>query len=150
VAVGAALAAIVPPPERISWRRGMNQLTHPLHKIVATMAFSDTDLVAAVPDEAGFALDRIEIITAEEIKGPSRPFGGSRLRRLVVRLHLSLGDDLDELERARHELVHGHALVQMRVYGDEEQVRVHAILRQHGGLVLHYFGRWTITPIDHR
>jgi hypothetical protein len=67
---------------------------------------------------------------------------------LLVLLKLSLGDDLDELEQARQELMSGHALIQIRVHEREEQVRAHAILRQHGGHDMHYFGRWTIRPLN--
>ena len=122
-------------------------LTYPLHRIVAAVGRSDSDIVAAALGEAGFGRDRIEIITADEVKGLGDPIGGSGLRRLLVRLELSLGDDLDELETARQELMSGHALIQIRVDGREEQVRAHAILRQHGGQNMHYFGRWTITPL---
>ena len=122
-------------------------LTYPLHRIVAAVGRSDSDIVAAALGEAGFGRDRIEIITADEVKGLGDPIGGSGLRRLLVRLELSLGDDLDELETARQELMSGHALIQIRVDGREEQVRAHAILRQHGGHNMHYFGRWTITPL---
>jgi hypothetical protein len=125
----------------------MMRLTYPRHKVVAALGRSDADIAAAALGEAGFDRDRIEIVTADEIEGLADPIGGSGLRRLLVRLLLSLGDDLDELEAARRELVSGHALVQIRVHGRDEQVRAHAILRQHGGHGTHYFGRWTITPL---
>jgi len=125
----------------------MIQVTYPRHKVVAAVGRSDADIVAAALGEAGFSRDRIEIITADEVKGLGDPIGGSGLRRLLVRLLLSLGDDLDELEAARQELVSGHALIQIRVHGRDEQVRAHAILRQHGGHDTHYFGRWTIAPL---
>jgi hypothetical protein len=123
------------------------RLTYPLHKIVAAVGRSDADIVAAALGDAGFGRDRIEIVTADEVKGLGDPIGGSGLRRLLVRLQLSLGDDLDELEAARQDLMSGYALIQIRVHGHEEQVRAHAILRQHGGHDVHYFGRWTITPL---
>jgi hypothetical protein len=125
-------------------------LTYPLHKIVAAVDRSETDVLAAALDGAGFPCDRVEIITAEEVKGLDEPIGGAGLHRLLVWLQLSLGDDLDELELARQELVSGYALIQVRVHGDQEQVRAHAILSRHGGHDMHYFGRWTIKPIDHR
>ena len=126
------------------------QLTYPRNKIVAAVGRSDADVVAAALGEAGFGRDRIEIITADEVKGLGDPIGGSGLRRLLVQLELRLGDDFDELEAAHHELLSRYALIQIRVHGHEEQVRAHAILRQHGGHDVHYFGRWTITPIDRR
>lgn len=67
---------------------------------------------------------------------------------MLTRLRLSSGDDLDELEQARRELGYGHALIQVLVHGDGEQDRAQAILSQHGGLALRYFGRWTITTLE--
>jgi hypothetical protein len=123
------------------------RLTYPLHKVVAAVGRSDSAIVAAALGEAGFGRDRIEIITADEIEGLGDPIGGPGLRRLLVQLELRLGDDFDELEAARQELMSGYALIQIRVDGREEQVRAHAILRRHGGHDMHYFGRWTITPL---
>jgi hypothetical protein len=124
-----------------------HRLTYPLHKVVAAVGRSDADIVAAALGEAGFARDGIEIVTADEVKGLGDPVGGVGLRRLLVQLELRLGDDFDELEAARQELMGGYALIQIRVHGRDEQVRAHAILRQHGGHDVHYFGRWTITPL---
>lgn len=126
------------------------RLTYPLHKIVAAVGRSETDRVAVALDDAGFTRDRIEVITAEEVEGLGEPIGGSGLHGLLVRLELRLGDDLDELEQVRRELASGVALIQVHVRGDKEQVRAQAILSQHGGRAMHYFGRWTITPLDHR
>jgi hypothetical protein len=122
-------------------------LTYPLNKIVAAVGRSDADIAAAALGEAGFSRDQIEIITADEVKGLDDPIGGPGLRRLLVQLELRLGDDFDELEAAREDLMSGYALIQIRIHGHEEQVRAHAILHQHGGHNMHYFGRWTITPL---
>ncbi|MGI8406622.1 MAG: hypothetical protein ACR2OE_17985 [Thermomicrobiales bacterium] len=124
-----------------------HQLKYPLHKIVAVLDRSDIAGVAAALDEAGFRQDRIEFIIAEEVTGLGEPIGGSGIHRVLTWLELSLGDDLDELELARLELAHGHALIQVLIHGDMEKDRVHAILSRHGGHAMHYFGRWTITPI---
>lgn len=123
-------------------------LTYVLRKIVAAVARSDPDGVVAALDEAGFARDRIEIITAEEVPGLGEPIGGSGLHGLLTRLRLSLGDDLDELEQARRELGYGHALIQVLVRGDGERDRAQAILSQHGGHALRYFGWWTILTLE--
>lgn len=126
------------------------QLTYPLHKIVAAMARSEADEVAVALAQTGFGRDRIEVIIAEDVPELGEPIGGSGFHRLLTRLQLSMGDDLDELERARRELVHGHALIQVRVHGDEELNRVRTLLSQHGAHAMHSFGRWAITPIDRR
>lgn len=124
------------------------QLTYPLHKIVSAVAQSDTDGVVAALDEAGYGRDRVEIITAEAVPGLGEPIGGTGLHGLLTRMQLSMGDDLDELEQARLELVCGHALIQVLVHGDGEQSRVRAILSQHGGHAMRYFGRWAITTLE--
>lgn len=124
------------------------QPTYPFHKIVTAVARSDTDRGVALLSDAGFARDRIEVIVVEEVPRLEEPLGGTGLHRFLVRLRLSMGDDLDELERARRELMNGHALIQVLVHGDREQDRVGTILGQHGGYAMHSFGRWTITPID--
>lgn len=124
-----------------------HRLTYPLHQIVAAIARSDTDKVVTLLGDAGFPRDRIEVIVAEDVPRLEEPVGGSGIHRFLVRLQLSMGDDLDQLERARRELMNGHALVEVLVHGHQEQERVGAILSQHGGHAIHYFGRWTITPI---
>jgi hypothetical protein len=120
---------------------------YPLHEIVAAVAQSDANRVVAMLRDAGFAGDRVEVITAEEIPRLEESLGGTGLHRFLVGLQLSMGDDLDQLEQARRELMNGHALIQILVYGQQEQDRVGAILSQHGGHAMHYFGGWTITPI---
>src|SRR5262249_11509748 len=119
----------------------------PFHTIDAALARSDSDLVAAALADAGFAHDRIEIISAEEVKGLGEPLDDAEVRRLLIRLRVRAGEDLDELDQTRRVLIHGLALVQLRLHGDEEQVRLHAMLRPPDGQVMNYFGRWTTAPI---
>jgi hypothetical protein len=76
------------------------------------------------------------------------PIGGSGIRGFLTRFSLSLGDELDEIEQARRELTYGHALVLVMVDGMAEQERAHAVLREHGGHAMRYFGRWTITTYE--
>jgi hypothetical protein len=121
-----------------------HQMPNALHRIVETVTRTGTDGMAATLNETTSARDQVEIITAEEVEGPGESHGESKLRRVLVRLQLNLGSDLDELAQARHESVSGHALIQARSHEDEEQVRIHAILGPEGGYPLHYFGRWTI------
>lgn len=121
---------------------------YPLHKIVAAVASAETDGVVNALGDAGFTRDLIEVVTAEDVPGLDEPIGGSGLRGLLTRLNLSIGDDLDEFEQARQELMYGHTLVLVMVQGDVEQNRAHAVLRQHGGHAMHYFGRWAITTLE--
>lgn len=133
-------AAPSPPPQR--------RLGYPLHKVVAAVERAEADGIVAALGEAGFDRDRVEVITAEEVQGLTEPIGGFGLHGLLTRLQLSVGDDLDELELVRRELVYGHALVQVLVRGDEELERARVILGGHGGHAMRYFGRWTIAPLD--
>ncbi len=133
-------AAPSPPKQRGS--------SYPLHKLVAALDPTETTRVLAALDDAGFAGDRVEVVTADEVPGLREPIGGVGLRGLLTRLQLSVGDDLDELEVMRRELVHGHALVHVRVHGDDELERARSILNGHGGHAMRHFGRWAITTID--
>jgi hypothetical protein len=136
------------PRDRTSSAPGRRRPPYPLHKIVAAVARAETDGVVNALGDAGFARDRIEVVTAEDVPGLDGPIGGSGVRGLLTRLNLSIGDDLDELEQARQELLYGHALVLVLVHGDVEQDRAHAVLHQHGGHAMHYFGRWAITTLE--
>ncbi len=121
---------------------------YPLHKVVAAVARSETDGVVAALTEAGFAQDRIEVVTAEDVSDLDEPIGGSGIRGFLTRFSLSLGDELDEIEQARQELTYGHALVLVMVNGMAEQDRAHAVLREHGGHAMRYFGRWATTTYE--
>ncbi len=162
---GTALRAVEPGPARQRWTRllaapgsreqvvaapspSKRQLTsYPLHKLVAALDPSQTTPVLAALGDAGFGGDRIDVVTADEIQGLREPIGGFGLPGLLTRLRLSVGDDLDEVEVMRRELVHGHALVHVLVHGDDEMERARAILHDHGGHAMRYFGRWTIATI---
>ena len=120
---------------------------YPLHKIVAAVEAGAADGVVAALTDAGFARDRIEIVTSRDVPGLDEPVGGSGLRGFLTRLGLSAGDDLDALDQARRELAHGHALALVSVHDDAERDRAHTVLREHGGHAMRYFGRWTITTL---
>lgn len=130
--------------------RSQHQPTYPRHTIVAAVARSDTDRGVALLCEAGFARDRIEVIIVEEVPRLEEPLGGTGLHRFLVRLRLSMGDELDELEQARRELMNGHALIQVLVHGKSEQERARTILSQPSGYAMHSFGWWSIASIDQR
>jgi hypothetical protein len=127
-------------------RRGGQQ--YPLHKVVAAVPREQTDGVVTALEEAGFARDRIEVVTKEDVPDLDVPIGGTGVRGLLTRFSLSLGDDLDELERARQELMYGHALILVMVDGMPEQERAHTVMRDHGGHAMRYFGRWAITSYE--
>ena len=120
----------------------------PRHKVAAAIDRNQRDAVAGALTDAGFAPDRIEVVTAEDVSDLDEPIGGSGIRGFLTRFSLSLGDELDEIEQARHELTHGHTLILVMVDGMVEQDRAHAVLREHGGHAMRYFGRWAITTYD--
>ena len=120
----------------------------PHHKVAAAIARDMTDGVVTALKDAGFTGDRIEVVTSEDVSDLDEPIGGSGIRGFLTRFSLSLGDELDEIEQARRELSYGHALVLVMVDGMAEQERAHAVLREHGGHAMRYFGRWAITSYE--
>ena len=136
------------PRDRTPPAHGPGRTPYPLHKVAAAVARNETDGVVAALTDAGFAPDRIEIVTAEDVSDLDEPIGGSGIRGFLTRFSLSLGDDLDEIEQARQELTYGHTLVLVMVDGMGEQDRAHAVLHEHGGHAMRYFGRWTVTTYE--
>ncbi len=136
------------PQDRMPPARGPGHGPFPLHKVAAAIERNQTDAVVAALKDAGFAPDRIEVVTAEDVPDLEEPIGGSGIRGFLTRFSLSLGDELDEIEQARQELTYGHALVLVMVDGMAEQDRAHAVLREHGGHAMRYFGRWAITSYE--
>jgi hypothetical protein len=116
--------------------------------VAAAIASDMTDGVVAALTDAGFARDRIEVVTAEDVSDLDEPVGGSGIRGFLTRFSLSLGDNLDEIDQARQELKYGHTLVLVMVDGMAEQDRAHTVLREHGGHAMRYFGRWAITSLE--
>src|SRR5215217_6994287 len=119
--------------DRTTPSRGPGRGPYPLHKVAAALARDETDGVVAALTDAGFSPDRIEVVIADDVPGLDEPVGGSGFRGFLTRFNLSLGDDLDELDQARRELMYGHALVLVMVQGTDEQEQAHAVLREHGG-----------------
>lgn len=132
-------------PENAPVRR---RKPYPRHKIVAALERAETDGVVEELGNAGFARDRIDIFTAEDVRELDEPIGGSGLRGFLTRLNLSLGADLDEFERSELELSSGHALVLVEVHGGAEHERAYDVLRRHGGHSMRYYGRWTIAVLE--
>ena len=127
---------------------GRDRLPYPLHKIVAAVERDQADTVATALADAGFARDRIEVVTADDVSGLDQPVGGSGIRGFLTRFNLSLGDDLDEIDIAREELTYGDALIMVLVHDNAERDRARAVLREHGGHSMRYFGRWAITTYE--
>jgi hypothetical protein len=127
---------------------GRDRLPYPLHKIVAAVARDQADTVATALADAGFAQDRVEVVTADDVSGLDQPVGGSGIRGFLTRFNLSLGDDLDEIDIAREELTYGDALIMVLVHDNAERDRARAVLHEHGGHAMRYFGRWAITSYE--
>ena len=136
------------PQNRMPPARGPGHGPFPLHKVAAAIDRDQTDAMVSALKDADFPPDRIEVVTAEDVSDLDEPIGGSGIRGFLTRFNLSLGDDLDELEQARQELVYGDALILVMVDGMAEQDRAHAVLREHGGHAMRYFGRWAITTYE--
>ena len=122
--------------------------TPPRFKVVAAIEPVETDRVIDELGNSGFARERIDVVTAEDMQAQNEPIGGTGVRGFLTRLGLSLGADLEEYELAGRELASGHSLVMVEAHGDAEQKRAHDVLRQHGGHNMRYFGRWTITTLE--
>jgi hypothetical protein len=127
---------------------GQGRSAYPLHKLVAAVARDDVNGVVDALADAGFAQDRIEVVAADDVSGLDQPVGGSGIRGFLTRFNLSLGDDLDEIDIAREELTYGDALLMVLVHDNAERDRARAVLREHGGHAMRYFGRWAITTYE--
>lgn len=136
------------PQDRTPPAPGPGRRPFPHPRVAAAIAPDMTDGVVAALTDAGFARDRIEVVTKEDVSDLDEPIGGSGIRGFLTRFSLSLGDNLDEIDQARRELKYGHALVLVMVDGMAEQDRAHAVLREHGGHSMRYFGRWAITSLE--
>jgi hypothetical protein len=120
----------------------------PVDKVGAAIDPSDLTRVLEALEAAGFPRDQINVMTAADVPDLDQPIGGSGLRGLLRRLNLDLGYELQELEDAREELKRGHTLILVPAGSDAEQEQAHAILRQHCGHHLRYFGRWTVRELE--
>lgn len=121
---------------------------YPLHKVLAAVERAQSEGVMVALEEAGFARDGIDVVTAEDVSDLDQPVGGAGALGFLRRLGLRSGGDLDGIEQAQRELSFGHSLILVPVDGDAERDQAHEILRQHGGHSMSYFGRWTITTLE--
>ena len=116
--------------------------------VIGAFEPSTVAAVKAALVAAGIPADQIDVMTPEDIDELEAPLTRPGIKGLVGRLLLSLGDELDELERARQELSVGHVLIGVPVMGDDRVHQVRDIMREHGGHAIIRFGRWTITAFD--
>jgi hypothetical protein len=121
---------------------------YPRHMAAAAVEPAEAEEAVAGLGGAGFARDRIYLVTAEDVPDRDGPIGGAGVRGLLTRFGWSLGDNLDVAHLARRELAAGHTLVMVEIHGDAEQGRAHDVLRRHGGHTMRYFGRWTVTTLE--
>lgn len=120
---------------------------YPQGKVIGALAPADAEAVTAALTAAGFAADQIDVVTAADVEGLDSPLDRTGLPGLIDRFLLSLGSDLNWLERARDELAAGHVLVTVAIEDDGHRERVRDILHAHGGHWINYFGRWTVTAL---
>ena len=134
-------------PERTSRPSGSRHPGPPEGKVIGSVADTSVEAVTAALAEAGFAAATIDIVSREDLEDLEAPIDRPGLRGLVNRFLFSLGDDLDELERARQELQDGRILIGVPVHGEEAMHRAAGVFRAHGSNWVTHFGRWTITSL---
>jgi hypothetical protein len=127
---------------------GASQQGYPVGSVVSAVEPGVLDAVMTALSAAGFPADTIDIVRPEDVQGIETPLDRPGLGGFLGRLILSLGGDLNEMERMRRELAAGHVLITVPVEDDDAaKQRLTAILQQHGGHSIIYFGRWSITAL---
>jgi hypothetical protein len=106
------------------------------------------DAVRAALQEAGIPGDQIDVVTGNDLDDLHLPIDRAGFAGLVNRFLFSLGDELDELELARQELMDGKVLIGVPARGMEAVHRAREVLRDHGARGITHFGRWTITSFE--
>ena len=134
-------------PDRTSRASGSRHPGPPEGKVIGSVAQTTVEAVTAALAEAGFPTDEIDIVSSEDLEDLEAPIDRPGLRGLLNRFLFSLGDDLDELERARQELRDGRILIGVPVQGEEAMHHAAGVFRSHGAYWVTHFGRWTITTL---
>jgi hypothetical protein len=116
--------------------------------VIGAFAPDAVESVTAALVAAGFAADQIDVMTADDLQDLDAPIDRPGLAGALGRFLLSLGDDLDELEKARQELANGHVLIGVPAMGSDIIHRVRDVMRDNGGHGITHFGRWAITTFD--
>lgn len=135
-------------PDRTSSAAGSRHSDSPEGKVIGAVSPSAVETVTSALVEAGFPTDQIDVVTSDEIDELDVPINRPGLSGLVNRFLFSMGDDLDQIERARQELAAGQVLVGVPVRGDEAMHRAGKIMRDNGSHWVTHFGRWTITSLE--
>jgi hypothetical protein len=138
---------VVDTPDRTSLASGSGHPGPPEGKVIGSVAATAVEAVTAALAEAGFAADTIDVVSRDELEDLEAPIDRPGLRGLVNRFIFSLGDDLDELERARQELQDGRILIGVPVQDEEAMHRAAGVFRVHGSTWVTHFGRWTIRSL---
>jgi hypothetical protein len=131
-----------------------SQGTEPRHHgspegmIIGAFAPDAVASVTAALVAAGFAADQVEVMTAADLERLESQIDRRGLGGALGRFLLSLGDDLDELEKARQELASGHVLIGVPAMGSDTIHHVRDVMRDNGGHGITHFGRWAITTFD--
>jgi hypothetical protein len=135
-------------PDRTSSASGSRHPGSPEGKVIGAVNPSAIETVTAALVAAGFATDQIDVVTSDEIDELDIPINRPGLTGLVNRFLFSMGDELDEIERARQELAAGQVLVGVPVGSDEAMHRAGKIMRDNGSHWVTHFGRSTITSLE--
>jgi hypothetical protein len=120
----------------------------PEGKVIGAFAPSTVEAVTAGLVAVGFSPDQIDVLMAADVEELDVPIDRPGLGGAISRFLFSLGDDLDELERARQEIANGDVLVGVPAEGSENVHRVRDVMRDHGGHGIIHYGRWAITTFD--
>lgn len=120
----------------------------PEGKIFGAVDPAAVETVTAALTAAGFPAAQIDVLTADDLDDVEKPLERPGLGGLVSRFLASMGDDLDEHEKAHQELAAGYVLVGVTAASDDAVQRVRDILREHGAHGITHYGRWTITTFD--
>jgi hypothetical protein len=125
----------------------VSRLEYPEGKVAGVVDAADVDAAIAALREAGLAADRIELITAADVKDIQTPIEKGGLPGLIDAFLLSLGDHIPELERMRRDLEAGRTIVTVSVDDDATKRQAAGILEDHGSHRVKYFGRWTVETL---
>ena len=135
-------------PDRTVSTAGFRHPGPPEGKVIGAMDTAAVETLTAALAAEGFPADEIDVVTSDDVDELDIPVNRPGVSGLINRFLFSMGDELDEIERARQELAAGRILVGVPVQGNEAMHRVAKIMRDNGSHWITHFGRWTITTLD--